>query len=257
LVLSPEEIEGVALRRVAVGGYKADQVTGHLRSAAWTVRELLHEREEAKSECERLEQELEGLRRELARIRRRDELGAAFVESAQNTGKEIKAAARQEAELILKKASEHADRLRREVEQEHAARLADVENLKTGSAKLRAELRRFIKTLLQLIEPGPLDVNLQRHELMTDLERVVQAQRGARAIPGDPPAPPPFPEAAESAAETPAPASDLGASDAAVKLANAEGDAATGQGHSQFGPEMRTLRSIADQVDTDGSERVA
>lgn len=182
-MINPEEIEGVGLPRTVFGGYKADKVREHLRGLAWDVLTLLHERGIAKSEHERLEHELDRLRRELVRSERRGELESAVLESAQNAAREIRDTARREAELILKKATEHATRLRREVEQGHEARLAEVEGLKNGSVKLRAELRGFIRELLTLVEPGELDANIHRHQMMSDLERVVQAQRTARPSP--------------------------------------------------------------------------
>jgi cell division initiation protein len=242
-VISPEEIEGADLPRTIFGGYKADKVTEHLRTVAWDVRRLLHERRQAKSEHERLEHERDRLRHELVRSERRGELEAAVLESAQNTAREIRDTARREAELVLKKATEHAARLRREVEQEHAARLAEVEGLKEGSAKLRAELRRFIRTLLNLVEPGDLDANMKRHEMMSDLERVVQAQRTAQTGPSETAEPHSDPDAVPSAGHA-------GEGDVA-------GEVAADSGRLHLSSEAQVILPFAGTDTNDESERVA
>jgi cell division initiation protein len=242
-VISPEEIEGVDLPRTVFGGYKADRVREHLRIVAWDVGKSLHERGQAKSEHERLEHELDRLRHELVRSERRGELESVVLESAQNAAREIRETARREAELVLKKATGHAAGLRREVEQEHAARLAEVEGLQEGSAKLRAELRRFIRTLLNLVEPGDLDANMKRHEMMSDLERMVQAQRTAKTGSSETTGPHSAPDAAPSAGH--------------AGEGDVERDVTADSGRPHLTSEAQVVLPFAGTDTNDESERVA
>ena len=172
-MLTPEEIEGSNLPRAFVGGYKADKVTEHLRRIAWDLRRLLHERGVAETELGRL-------RRDVAQSQRRGELEAAVLDSAHRAAKEIRAAAREESELLLKKAREHAERLRHDVEREHAARTREIESLRTMSGTLRTELRTFLKSLLEVVEPFDPSANAERRLVMADLERVVRATRASK-----------------------------------------------------------------------------
>jgi cell division initiation protein len=242
-VLSPEQIEGVDLPRTRFGGYKADNVREHLRTVAWEVRRLLHEQGQAKAEQERLQHEIERLRRELARSERRGELEAVILESAQSAARDIRESARQDADLTLKKASEHAARLRHEVEREYTARLAEVEGLKTGSVKLRAELRRFIRSLLTLVEPGDLEANMQRHEMMSDLERVVQAQRAATPSLGEPTGP-------HAISDEVSPAGHPG-------QGHAEGEASADPERPHPRPDSQVILPFSGTDTNDESERVA
>ena len=172
-MLTPEEIEGLNLPRSVMGGFKPEKVNDHLRRIAWDVRRLLHEHAEAETELGRL-------RITLARSKRREELEAVVFDSVQRLVRDIREAAIEEAELVVKKANEHASRVRHAVEREHAVRTHELEELKNAGGKLRAELRTFITSLLEVIEPEDLGADTHRLLVMADLDRVVHATRAAK-----------------------------------------------------------------------------
>ena len=188
--MTPEEIEGYVPPRSLWGGYRPDKVVEHMRRVAWDVRRMVHDHGVAQAEIDRL-------RRDLARFERREELDAALIRSAQTAAREMRDAAQQEAELVLKKANEHAERIRAEVAREYAHRTQELEGVKNANLKLRGELRGFVKALLELLEPP---AGAERRLVMADLERVVRSTRigqdDARAQPAEEvaDAPPPAPD---------------------------------------------------------------
>lgn len=170
-MLTPEDIEGVEFPRAVAGGYKMHAVTEHLRKVAWDVRRLLHERAA-------MEEDVSRVRGELARSERREELESAVLGSAQDAAREMRETARREAELILKKAREHAIELRTAAEREYAARTNELRQIEELSRLVRTELRVRLKSVLEALgEPaGQVDDQEQR-PVMADLERAVQAAR--------------------------------------------------------------------------------
>ena len=170
-MLSPDEIEKGKLPRATVRGYKPDAVREHLRRVAWDYRQLLHDHKLAKAELERVQ-------RELQRNERREELESGVLDSAQQAAKEIRETGRREAELIVKKAREHADALRAGADRHHAARARDVEKLQQTGTKLRQDLRSMITSILSVLEPAG-SVGAERRPVMEDLQRVVESTRAA------------------------------------------------------------------------------
>lgn len=179
-VLTPEDIEGVDLPRAATGGYKTHAVTALLRQVAWDFRRLLHERAAMQEDVTRV-------RGALARSERREELESALLGSAQSAAREIRETARREAELILKKAREHATELQMTAEREYAARTNELRQIEELSRLVRTELRVQLKSVLEALgEPAGRGDDEQQRPVMADLQRAVQAARAAavQRIPG-------------------------------------------------------------------------
>jgi cell division septum initiation protein DivIVA len=171
----PEDLTVSALPRTALGHLKADAVADLLQRAAWDLREALARNQQLTNTVEELSRQVEELAAEVASLeeaaaRRKDpdELARSLLASAQRSAREERESARQECELMLKKAASRAERMEEESARRAEARISELARLE----ELREEVvRQFRSTLKAIADPhddtGSLDVGSvgARHEL--------------------------------------------------------------------------------------------
>jgi len=120
--LRPEDLNLSALPRNRLGQLKEDAVAELLQRAAWDLREALAEKQRLARAVEELTQRVEELTEQAASLetaaaRRRDpdELARVLLVSAQRTARQERQAAREECELMLKKAARRAEQMESEL----------------------------------------------------------------------------------------------------------------------------------------------
>lgn len=79
----------------------------------------------------------------------REDLAAAVLLLAQRSANELRASARAECELMIKKARAHLDKLERESEQSRAATAAELAELLALKSELREHMRGSLQALLR------------------------------------------------------------------------------------------------------------
>ena len=109
--LSPDEIEAAYLPRARLGGYKAGPTAALLRRVSWDYRQIVHQHRAVAEEVRQLrvriaelEQELQEAQQAVSKRRDPDELTRVVLAAAQRTAREVREAAKQEAETTLRKA---------------------------------------------------------------------------------------------------------------------------------------------------------
>lgn len=167
--LRPEDLTLSALPRTPLGHLKTDSVGELLQHAAWDYREALAESQRLTKSVEDLGRRVEELMAQVASLeeaaaRRKspDELARSLLASAQRAAREQRESARREGELILKKATERAERVEEDAARRGADRLAEIARLEGFRDELLGRFRGMLETLATRYgadpEDGPVEV---------------------------------------------------------------------------------------------------
>ena len=153
--LRPEDLTLSALPRNRLGQLKEDAVTKLLQRAAWDYREALAERQGLARTVDELTLRLDELMEQVAsletaasRSKEPDELARALLAAAQRTAREDREAARQECELMLKKAARRAEK----VQGDAAARAAEIARIEALREQIVAEATERAATITAAAE---------------------------------------------------------------------------------------------------------
>jgi colicin import membrane protein len=158
--LRPEDLNLAALPRNRLGHLKEEAVAELLQRAAWGYRKALAEKqrlertvEELTQRTDELSEQVASLETAAARYKDPDELARVLLVAARRTAREEREAARQECELMLKKAARRAEQVQEEAakitaaaEAEASALVAAVEARELQVASAREELDRELAT---------------------------------------------------------------------------------------------------------------
>ena len=162
--LKPEDLNLSVLPRGPLGHLKAEAVGELLQHAAWDYREALAENqrlsksvEELGRRAEELTAQVASLEEAVARRKSPDELARSLLASAQRASREERESARRESELILKKASERAEKLEGDAARRGADRLAEIARLEDFRDELLGRFRRMLETLASRYGADPED----------------------------------------------------------------------------------------------------
>jgi cell division septum initiation protein DivIVA len=165
--LSPDEIEATYLPRARVGGYKAAATADLLRRVSWEYREILHQHRAVVEEVSQLrvrvaelEQELQEAKQAVSNRRDPDELMRVALAAAQRAAREVREAARQEAETTLRKARQRAVGDRRELANSRERALKELAALEATRSSLHEQMRSGLESLKSELveqEPRPAD----------------------------------------------------------------------------------------------------
>jgi cell division septum initiation protein DivIVA len=157
--LRPEEISLDALPRVRRDGVDPAAAQELLRRAAWDLMEALAANAklagtvaELRQRSQELEAQIAELEAAAARRRDPDDLVRSLLASTQRTVQEQRGAARQEAELLLKKAQARAAVIEREARSRAETAIAEAATLEARRAELSSELRGALQTVLALYD---------------------------------------------------------------------------------------------------------
>lgn len=153
--LRPEDLSLSALPRSPLGHLRTDAVGDLLQRAAWDYRETLADNQRLARTVEELTRQVEEataqvalLEEAAARHKDPDELARSLLASARRAAREERESARREAELVLKKAAERADRLEEDVARSESDRLAEIDRLEALRDELLVRLRGMLETLV-------------------------------------------------------------------------------------------------------------
>jgi cell division septum initiation protein DivIVA len=168
--LKPEDLNLSALPRSRLGHLKTDEVKNLLQRAAWDYRETLAENQRLTKSVQELAERVEELTAQIASIeeataRRKDpdELARGLLASAQRAAREQRESSRLEAELVLKKAAQRAEKVEADVARREADRLSElarveadhlseIVRLDTLKDELLARLRQMLEALASRYE---------------------------------------------------------------------------------------------------------
>jgi cell division septum initiation protein DivIVA len=153
--LRPEDLDISAVARSPLGHLKADSVEQLLQRAAWAYREALAENQSLGHAVVDLTQRVEELTRQVAsleeataRYKEREELTRTLLASAQRAAREERESARQEAELILKKAARREGQLEQKASRLEADRLSELARLEAWRDDTIARLRGTLEAIV-------------------------------------------------------------------------------------------------------------
>jgi cell division septum initiation protein DivIVA len=178
--LDPSEIHVRNLPRARMGGYATEETEELLTRVAWTQRELRREAEvlsqenakltERVAELEQREAELTAkleqreaeltaelerreaeLTAELEASEARAERAGDLVAVARRAALETREAAREEAEIVLRKVRKRADQLEHAVQRMRAAKEAELLALRDEEARVRERLRSYLTQTLAAV----------------------------------------------------------------------------------------------------------
>jgi cell division septum initiation protein DivIVA len=159
MTLRPEEISLDALPRVRRDGVDPAAAQELLRRAAWDLMQALASNAkltqtvaELRQQSQALEAQIAELEASAAKRRDPDDLVRSLLASTQKTVQEQRGAARQEAELLLKKAHARAAVIEREARSRAQTAIADAATLEAKRAELSSELRGALETVLALYD---------------------------------------------------------------------------------------------------------
>ena len=185
--LTPDEIDAVHLPRATVGGYKARPTADLLNRVSWDYRQIVHQHgvvvEEAKqlrARLAELEQELQGAKQAADERRDLDELARDVLATAQRAAREVREAARQEAETTLRKARRRGVDAERQLANRRERALKEIAALEATRSCLYEEMHSALESLKSaLVEQWPADQpesTALRDPLARSFRRSVRAQ---------------------------------------------------------------------------------
>ena len=152
--LTPDEIDAVHLPRATVGGYKARPTADLLNRVSWDYRQIVPQHgvvvEEAKqlrARVAELEQELQGAKQAADERRDFDELARDVLATAQRAARELREAARQEAETTLRKARRRGADAERELANRRERALKEIAALEATRSCLYEEMHSALESL--------------------------------------------------------------------------------------------------------------
>jgi cell division septum initiation protein DivIVA len=152
--LTPDQIESAKLPRATIGGYKVGPTTDLLHRVSWDYRQIVHQHavvvEEAnllRVRVAELEQELQKAKQAVDERRDPDELTRVVLSAAQRTAREVREAARQEAETTLRKARRRAAELERQVTNRRTREVRELAALEAARESVHDEIRSALESL--------------------------------------------------------------------------------------------------------------
>lgn len=183
--LRPEDLSLSALPRNRLGHLKEDAVAELLQRAAWGYRKAVAENQRLTRTVEELTQRLDELTEQVAsletaaaRHKDPDELARVLLVAAQRTAREEREAARQECDLMLKKAARHAKQMQEKAatitvaaEAEASALLASFEARERQIAATREELDRELATARRALTEELASAHTEADAALADARR--------------------------------------------------------------------------------------
>lgn len=154
-MLTPDEIEQIKPRRAFVGGFKRDKTRELLRQIAADFRRALDDRVS-------IEEETHRMRADLGRRERRDVIESSTLMAARQAALRIREEAREDAELILRKAYKRAGEIRRAADRERDARAGELQQLERQSELIRMELRTVLRSVLRALDERAAETSRDR-----------------------------------------------------------------------------------------------
>lgn len=165
--LSPDEIEAAYLPRARLGGYKAGPTAALLRRVSWDYRQIVHQHRAVAEEVRQLrvrvaelEQELREAQQAVGNRRDPDELMRVALAAAQRAAREVREAARQEAETTLRKARQRAVDDEQQLAKSRERALKELAALEATRSSLHEQMRSGLESLKSELveqEPRPAD----------------------------------------------------------------------------------------------------
>jgi cell division septum initiation protein DivIVA len=153
--LRPEDLDIATLPRSPLGNLKPQPVADLLKRAAWDFREALGQNQKLSSRVEELTARVDELTAKIASLeeaasRRKDsdELAGTLLASAQRTAREAREGARQECELMLKKAAQRAQRLEADSIRRAEHRLSELAKVEALREEVAARLRATLEAIV-------------------------------------------------------------------------------------------------------------
>ena len=152
--LSPDEIEAAYLPRARLRGYKAGPTSALLHRVSWDYRQILHQHSAAVEEVRQLrarvgelEQELQEAQQAVCNRRDPDELMRVALAAAQRAARELREAARQEAEATLRKARHRAVEDERQLANSRERALKELAALEATRSSLQEQMVSRLESL--------------------------------------------------------------------------------------------------------------
>lgn len=152
--LTPDEIDAVHLPRATVGGYKARPTADLLNRVSWDYRQIMHQHDEVVEEVRQLrarvaelEQELQEAKQAADGRRDLDELTRVVLATAQRAARELREAARQEAETTLRKARRRGVDAERQLANRRERALKEIAALEATRSCLYEEMHSALESL--------------------------------------------------------------------------------------------------------------
>ena len=165
--LSPDDIEAAYLPRARLGGYKAGPTAALLHRVSWDYRQVVHQHRTVAEEVRQLrvrvaelEQELQEAQQAVSKRRDPDELTRVVLAAAQRTAREVREAAKQEAETTLRKARQRAAEQERRLTNSRERALEELAALEATRSSLHEQMRSGLESLKSALveeEPQPAD----------------------------------------------------------------------------------------------------
>jgi cell division septum initiation protein DivIVA len=165
--IEPSDFDIDAFPRARVGGLKPEPVEEFLRRVQWSYNQLHHEYTKLKQAAEQApphpaateepapappavaqERPPAEPAAEPRQRREPDELARLALAAAHRTARELLDSARQDSELILRKANSRASRIERSFDHLKAAREAELAELDATIADLREQMLSVLRTML-------------------------------------------------------------------------------------------------------------
>ena len=149
----PDEIDAVHLPRATVGGYKARPTADLLNRVSWDYRQIASTRrsprggEAAAARVAELEQELQEAKQAADGRRDFDELTRVVLATAQRAAREVREAARQEAETTLRKARGRGADIERQLANRRERALREIAALEATRSCLYEEIHSALESL--------------------------------------------------------------------------------------------------------------
>lgn len=165
--LSPDEIEAAYLPRARLGGYKSGPTAALLHRVSWDYRQIVHQHRAVAEEVRQLrlrvaelEQELQEAQQAVSKRRDPDELTRVVLAAAQRSAREVREAAKQEAETTLRKARHRAAEEERRLAKSRERALKELAALEATRSSLHEQMRSGLESLKSALvgeEPRPAD----------------------------------------------------------------------------------------------------
>jgi cell division septum initiation protein DivIVA len=144
------------LPRTRLGHLKEEAVADLLQRAAWDNRKVVAENKRLAKTVEELTQRVEELTTQLvpfeeaaSRRKDHDELARTLLASAQRAAREERESARQDCELMLKKATQRAEHMEEDVTRRAEARLSELARLEALREEVIARLRSTLEAVAE------------------------------------------------------------------------------------------------------------
>jgi cell division septum initiation protein DivIVA len=152
--LSPDEIDAVRLPRATVGGYKARPTADLLNRVSWDYRQIVHQHDVVVEEAKQLRARVAELELELQEVKQAadgrrdlDELTRVVLATAQRASRELREAARQEAETTLRKARSRGVDVERQLANRRERALKEIAALEATRSYLYEEMHSALESL--------------------------------------------------------------------------------------------------------------